>query len=486
MDEAILKALLETNQRIAAAMEGGNSMGRMVTRGVTGTPTVTYQHGPGGLFSQAGIEDMVINASLSPRGIDSVLPIFPTVYTNPLYPFITGFESDGSAEPSGVCDNCPGGIIQNCYQTAVFGRVCRESQEIEINRVMQLVNRGETNELRVLGSVLMAGGIQPPRSTMINDWINYTTQTQMVIVGIEFQRALSQMIWTGNPANNSAGGGYAEFPGLDMLIATGKVDAVSGVACGALDPDVKDFNYNDVCGASPDIVEYISMMHFYLSHVADRTALSPVQWVIAMRPQLFFELTACWPCKYLTNRCADAAGANAVVINDDGNVAMRDAMRNGSYLIVNGVQLPVVTDDGIFEENSTNSANVNPGEFASDIYFIPITARGIPVTYWEHLDYTGAAPDEAMLNGRQDWWSTDGGRYMWTVEQQAWCYVIMGKIEPRIVLRTPHLAGRIQNVMYTPLQHLREPFEDSPYWVKGGSPSAPLPQYYSEWNPLGR
>lgn len=104
------------------------------------------------------------------------------------------------------------------------------------------------------------------------------------------------------------------------------------------------------------------------------------------------------------------------------------------------------------------------------------------MTYWEHLDYTQAAPDEAMLNNRQDWWSSDGGRYMWTIEQQAWCYVVMGKIEPRLVLRTPHLAGRIQNVMYTPLQHLRSPFEDSVYFAKGGSPSAAAPEYYSEWN----
>lgn len=474
--EQIMKALgsVSKNLEMLTALQ---------TKGVTGTPNAQYPHGAGGLFSQAGIDDVVINASLVPRGLESELPVFPTVYTDPITAYITGFESDGSSEPSGVCENCPGGVVETCHQVATFGRICRESQEIEINRVFQMLNRGETTPLRVLGSVLGPGAFVPD-STDTEGWVNLVTQTAMTIVGVEFQRSIIPMVWTGNPANNTAGGGYKEFPGLDIQISTGKVDAVTGVACGALDSDVKDFNYNIVDAANPDIVEYVSMMEFYLRHIADRTGMSPVEWVLVGRPELFFELSAIWPCRYLTHRCTviDTAHIDTVPQVDSADaIAMRDAMRNGNYLTVNGRNIRFIQDDGIYEENSTTSAELAAGEFASDLYFVPLTARGMPVTYMEHLDYRKANPDIAMLNNMQNFWSTDQGRFMWNLQQQAWCYVVMGKVEPRVILKTPQIAGRIQNIKYSPLQHLRSPFDDSPYFAKGGNEEYPGPSWYTQW-----
>lgn len=456
----------------------------LVHKDISGVPDAQMMHGPGGLFSNAGIEDLVINASLVPKGMDGLLPALATVYTNPVFPFITGFQSDGEEEADGVCDDGPGGIIEACNQTAQFGRITRSSQEIEINKVMLMINRGETASLRVLGEVLGTHKLLSSQVMQPADWINYVTRTQMVIVGVEFQRKLAVMLWQGNPVNNSAGGGYAEFPGLDMMIAAGKVDCFTGVACPALDPDIKDFAYEDVGSITRDIVEYLSMMDFYIRHVAERTNLDPVEWVIAMRPELFFELTAVWACRYLTDRCTNAAGTAVAVINDRTNVDMRDAMRNGMFLTINGRNVRVVTDDGIYEADSTNDVNLQPGEYASDIYFVPLRAHGIPVLYWEHVDYSKAAPDMAILNRKEQFWPSDGGRYMWTIQQKTWCFKIQGKIEPRVILRTPHLAGRLQNVKYTPLQHLRSPFPESPYFKKGGEEHFnTAPSFYSEWNP---
>jgi len=460
----------------------------LVRKDISGVPDAQMMHGPGGLFSNAGIDELVVNASLTPRGMDGLLPVLPTVYTNPVFSFITGFESDGEAEADGVCDDGPGGIIEACNQTAQFGRVTRSSQEIEINKVMQMINRGETTPLRVLGEVLGTHKLLSSQVMEPADWINYVTRTQMVIVGVEFQRKLAQMLWQGNPVNNSANGGYQEFPGLDMLISAGKVDCFTGIACPALDPDIKDFEYDDVAGSDKDIVVYLSMMDFYLRHVAERTSLDPVEWVIAMRPELFEELTAVWPCRYLADRCShwtDNSMALAV-INDKTNTDMRDAMRNGKYLTINGRIVQVVTDDGIYEANSANDANLDAGEFASDIYFIPLRAHGIPTLYWEHLDYSKAAPDMAILNRKEQFWPSDAGRYMWTIQQKTWCFKIQGKIEPRVILRTPHLAGRLENVMYRPLQHLKSPFPESPYFKKGGEEHFDTaPSFYSEWNPPG-
>jgi len=472
---AIIKLLAE-----AVAQKGAAP----VQKDISGTPDAQSLFGAGGIFANFGIDNVVISAHMHPRGMDRLLPVLPNNTTNPLFVYLTGFEDNqNGAMPEGVCDDAPGMDMKVAHGTATFGRYSQGTREMEVNELMQVMNGHLTTDLRLQGSIFGPGhALLPAQVQNPTDALRYMLQAQMVGAGVGLQRQLNKQLWQGNPVNNAAGGGYMEFPGLDILIETGKIDAVSGVAVPSLDPDVKDFALNAVDGAAPDIVELLSMMAYYLQDNAERTGHAPVEWVIAMRPQLFWELTAVWPCRYLTNRCVTAGGANAVVINDDGYVRMRDDLRNNSYLIINGVRYPVVTDDGIFEHNAATNAGLNPGEFASDIYFVPLRAGGMPVTYWEHLDYTQAMAQTAGLAGRQ-WWATDGGRYMWAMQQQNYCFKLQCKIEPRVILRTPFLAGRLKNVKYTPIQHLREPDPASPYFKDGGQFSSTAPTYYSEWNP---
>jgi len=484
MDERELSQLLGKMTDMLSELKNGQQR----TKAISGVPDVQLMFGQGGLFSNFGLEDTVVNASISPRGMASMIPAYGTVYTDPVYPFLTGFESSGD-EVDGVCDDAPGGVMETCHQTAQFGRVARGSKEMEVNQLMQILNRRLTTDLKLMGDVIGEGHLLAPQNMEQSAWLNSVVKVQLVIIAIEFQRWLVPHLWTGNPINNSVGGGYKEFPGMDILISTGKVDAFTGVACPALDSDVKDFNYNMVDSADPSLLEYISYMHFYLKHVASRAGLDPVDWVIAMRPELFFELTAVWPCQYLTHHCTPfgAGGQNVSVINDDGNVRMRDEMRNGSFLWVNGVKLPVVLDDGIHEDNSATSAELAAGEFASDIYFMPLKAKGMPTLYWEYLDYTQAMTDVSAIPGLDPggmFWTSDGGRYMWAAQSLNYCFKFQGKIEPRVVLRTPHLAGRIQNVAYSPLQHLRSWNPDDPYFMKGGNEEYTTPpSYHSEWSP---
>ena len=69
--------------------------------------------------------------------------------------------------------------------------------------------------------------------------LNIITMSEMVIVGVNAERKLVEDIWQGTVAAGT-------FPGLDVQIATGHVDAISGTACTAVDSDVKSFNYNNV------------------------------------------------------------------------------------------------------------------------------------------------------------------------------------------------------------------------------------------------
>jgi hypothetical protein len=105
---------------------------------------------------------------------------------------------------------------------------------------------------------------------------------------------------------------------------------------------------------------------------------------------------------------------------------------------------------------------------------------GRPGTFLQHKDYRGAQADINMAHLQDELW-TDDGRFMWTVERVKWCYTLSGKVEPRIILKVPQLAGRINHVMYTPLQHFRSFDQDSDYFFKGGVSERTPSTYYSEW-----
>jgi len=115
---------------------------------VTGTPTSIWMHGPGGVLSSYGIEQPVISTRVKPTGILSALRAYPSVLTDPLFAYITGFLADTGTDPANKCDDCMvAGIKKVCHQVAQFGRYCRETQEIDINRVGERINRMEADDL---------------------------------------------------------------------------------------------------------------------------------------------------------------------------------------------------------------------------------------------------------------------------------------------------------------------------------------------------
>ena len=421
----------------------------------------TVLHGQGGLFSNS-LERDVITAHMRPFGIGNHLPLFPSTEEDPRFGSITGFSADIGSEPATVCYDAPTNYIKGCNLTARFGLLRRDTNTIDFDKVMLTKNRGDFRDLQLRGRLLGMEGLAPGKLTD-EQVLDIITKAEMVGAGVSAERKMSQYLWQGTLASGG-------FPGLDVQIATGQKDADTNILCPALDSDIKDFNYAAIDGTVRDIVDYLSMLCYYLEHNAQGMGLDPVEWVIVMRPELWFELSAVWPCRYMTNKCS-SNNVNlpvASVINDNVNVSLRDAMRNGHFIDVNGRRYNVVEDTGIYERNSTNDANLRPGEYASSIYVVPLTIQGnFPVTYREYLDYRQGAGDVALLGGKEMFW-TDDGIYSWAIEQIKWCYKLSLKTEQRVILRTPQLAGKIQKIKYTPLQHLREPYPESSYFADGG------------------
>jgi len=473
---------------LAGALGNGNKAYGYKAPGTTGTSN--HMHGPGGLFGIAGLDNQVISTRITPRGISAALPVFPSINTEPLFPFITGIEQNAGNEPTTPCATCLSGEFESCLQTAAFGRICRETNTIDVDKVMERVNRGEV-DLQLVNDILGFEGdsLAALRSYDRGQLLQIATAQGMLMIGALMQNALVPMMWQGNPANNVGAApdyGYAEFPGLDMLISTGKVDAITGTTCPGLDADVKEFGYNSITTVSAsggfEIVRYLSTMAAYLQHNADRSGLSPVEWAIVMKPEAWYELSEVWPVAWLSTRNVVMPAGNTNFIDSARVAEMRDNMRAGMYLYINGKKYPVITDDGIYEYDSTNDANLEMGEFASNFYFVPLRYLGTrPATFIQTKDYRGAQNDINLSHLERQIW-TDDGRFMWTVERVKWCYTLSGKVEPRVILKVPQLSGRINHVKYSPLQHFRSYDQDSDYFLKGGVSERSLPSYYSEWN----
>ena len=432
--------------------------------------TSNLMHGVGGIFGAAGIERDVFSTRVTPRGLARVLPAMGTIDTHPIVGYLTGFTAgEAGSEQTYPCDDpLKAGEIKSCFEGSAFGRISRKTAELQLVDIGTRTNRGEFLDLRVLNDPIVTEGFGIPNIPGVAaDWLNREIVARLLALAAEFENVIYPMIYTGNPANNTAGGGYMEFNGLERLVKTGHVDVLTNASCPSLDSDIKDFNYKTVENDAADLFSVMTMMYRYVKHNAIRMNMMPVTWVWVMRGELFNQLVDVWPCVYASYRCSGPTNnVDAMEMR-----ALSDEMRNGEFLRIDGVDIPVVIDDAIPEDTSTTNGHVGEGQYASDIYLLPLTVRGgRSVLYFEYRDFNqGVAQAIADARLGNIAYVSDGGRFLWYSQFTNGCFSLAATIEPRLRLLTPHLAGRIQNVVYQPLQHFRNPFADDAYFVDGGN-----------------
>lgn len=446
--------------------------------------TVGFNHGPGGLLTYPGVDPIVFSAMVGNVGLISQLPTMPSVYTDPTYFTITGIQDDIGNEKEDVCDDAPtAGLMKGCMLRSVFGRYERATPELEVNRLGQRIDRADPLDLQLVNSPIGNSGIWsgPSGTATPADVLTNEVSRKFLEMNTSLHRLFSRQIWTGTPANNAGGGGYKEMTGLSTLINTGHVDAETGVACPSLDSLVTNFNYGSVSSSGADAVNHVTAVYHNLVRRAETMNMTSVRWIIVMRTQMFYELTAVWPCSYLSFRCSPSNGATEFIDAQDA-VRFRDEMRSGRYLLIDGVRVDVVLDDGIPElDGNSSGGNFPAGCFSSDIYIIPMSVLGRAVTFMEYFDYSNPSLQSAIQN--LGIYRVEGA-FITTARQKNWCIVWQTKVEPRLVVRTPWLAGRIQHVVYCPAIHEREAFPDDPYLTDGGKTyrnNGQGPSLYSLW-----
>ena len=483
--EAIGQAIL------ALAGGGGTAVG--AKHDVTGAPPATgLIHGPGGLLSYPGVDPLVFHTVVGYKpGVMNSIPTRPSRFMSPLFEMVTGIkaEPEGQSEIDGPCDDAPyGGPMKAGMVTFPFGRYDRSTRQIELNRIGQLNDRAEPMDLQLVGS---AAGPNPfgdpangafPQGAVLRNEVAVVMQERAVALN----RILQRQIWRGNPANNAAGGGYKEFAGLELLIQPNWRDALTGLALPSLYPRIRDFNYQRIDGACDAAVNEITYMARYTRDLAERTGVGPVRWAFAMRPALFYELTKCWPCSYYTQLCTFGNQATTDIVQNislTDQTAMRDDMRTNLYLMIDGERWDVILDDTITEYTTTTDANVTEGCFASDIYLLSMSVAGRASLYFDYFDYNNPDLQSALAIGLGPLVRVlGGGAWLETFRQTNFCVEWQAKIEPRLILRTPWLCGRLENVQYCPLYANRHPDPIDPYWTNGGEVSRPGPSYYPPYD----
>lgn len=456
-----------------------------------GSPiSIGYSHGPGGLLTFPGVDNTVFHTIMGNTSIIGTLPTMPSVETNPTFLTLTGVGDDTGDEPDEPCDDAPvGGLLTGCMLTSVFGRYERQTPELDIRRLGQRIDRSDPLDLALVGSPIASAGLfntGPQDARAPSDVLTNEVSRKFWERNISLWRLLSRQLWTGNPQNNlGSSGGYKELTGFNLLINTGHVDIQTAAACPEMDSHISSFGYQSIDGENSDIVAHFTNVWHQLNHRARGMGLNPVRWVVAMKPEMFWQLTSIWPCSYYTYRCLTSPGMESPASLNMDAVQMRnlvDQMRDGQYLLVDGDRLDVVLDDGIPELSGNDSGgNFPAGCFSSDIYFIPMSVvGGRSVTYMEYFDYSNPSAQSAITN--MGLYRAEGAFLTWP-KQKNTCIQWQTCVEPRLIMRTPWLAARIQNVVYCPTEHVREPFPNDPYYVGGGGElSREGPSYSTLWS----
>ena len=408
-------------------------------------------HGPSGLFNAANVERAVVNAV--PQIVGLNLPAFPTNQTNPVYQALTGYTEVDGSEPTTKC--APGpvpGTISIASLMFPLGYKAFSSETINPDELILRKDRGDTDDMLLLGQMWNQTMLnEAPSGAASNaDLLNNAFALQMNGIARGYARWFAKVKWDGTTVGATAG--YQEPIGLDNLIKTGYVDPVTTLAVPELDSEVLDFAGSDVAAGPNDIYQYMSFMEHQLFEKAARVGLNPVRWQIAMAPQVWHELTRVWPTLAYTENSSIIPTGSSNVVDGRSLYEARMQLLASSTLVINGRPYTVAVDDGI-------PTTVALGTITSSIYFIPMDILGgqYPSTYTEYLNYSLIGNEiRSPITEKLRFW-TDGGQYKWTIDERLGCFSVHATMQPRILLRTPQLAGRIDNVVIEPLKVIVNP-----------------------------
>lgn len=482
----------------------------------TGTPVSPYNHGDNGIFYLPYSNNQIVSTLVMPRG--GIMDILPVLGSDPYddmnsgnmfgsrtYDFSTvmtglteGDIEDFANQPTGECAVGPnGGLIKLCTQINTMGHYRGSIREVALFRAGQSLNRLDEMTHRLINN---ADALQqffgvPDNMPAENAIIASEMQRRLFEVLVSFRRFFSRRIWTGSPVNNN--GEARDILGLTTQFNDGKVDAFSGALCPAADTSIYEFGYDMVDGSGRDIVKYLEVAEYQNRINAERMGLGPVEGVLVMREALWYEITSVMPVKQYQEVLAalsdqpNSTGAR-MMIDATGAQSDRDRFRQSMTLPLNGRLFRVVLDDGIPEQNNVNNGALGLNQFASDVFFIPLTVMGgMPATFFQYFDHDNQQAQGILQSVTPNvfTFTSDNGSFRWHLNYANGCLGMNFQFAPWLKAKFPMVGWRVTNVGYEPSLGVRarSPYPDSDYFVNGGNvATSGQPQgvtVYPMWDP---
>lgn len=373
------------------------------------------------------------------------------------FDIFTGVTAGSGDNPTDWCGTPPrSGLAKLCTHSSIFAKFEYGTQPLEVPRLGLRVNSGDRD--RVFRNVVQQAPFVPDILATARN-LNDQQALMFYLLGMEIERQVELVVFQGNRSNPANGAGsfrgfISQFDGIDREIRTGRTDAISGVACPSADSLVYNFSNANIDGGTgsvgaangKNIVEILSEMHYRLRYKSEQQGLAPAELVFVMHPDHFYQLTRVYPCQYFTTGCTVANGSGERLnIDAEAQRRMQDDLFNSRTIPVNGGErVRVLLSTGMAE----TAAN---GGVSRSIYVLPLNVMGgIPSAYLENFDMANSDVAQLMAtvpNG--EFRLTNGGRYMMTFNKTAFCLEYLVASMMRFILRTPQLAGRIDNVLMT-------------------------------------
>lgn len=433
--------ILETRQKHTPA---STTLTAPALHGVFQGNTAQY-----GLFSSPGYRPEMFSTLVRPRSLAQLLGVAPSQYTNELLQIMTGVTNSSGTNAEGWCGDPPTvGQAKACRQTYSWGKYYVKTDLNAIPDLGELRNRAD-----VPRDIL---NVDPAsRNPFVPDIMYRLDDTRSVLryefwrLGVSLERSLEHVLLQGDTTLTSANayhGFIAEFLGLDGQIKTGYADSETNVTCPAMDSFIITFG-TDVGatiagGDGRTITTAMSDMYWSLMDRAHEMGMEATQWAIVMLKEQFRRVVEEHSCTYATHRCASTNAGEPYYNDVQDTNALRLQMMHGQYILIDNVAVPVIFSEGIPRES------LGSNRFYSDMYFVPVSWNGMPLLRLEYFPMNNQYAKEFANFQGEEVGIINNGMFIVGSKQTAFCKEYHFATKLRLILETPWLAGRIDNIEY--------------------------------------
>ena len=428
-----------------------------------------HAHNGEGLFVNPGVRPEMYSAIPRMGNFAENLRLIPSNTENEIYEILTGQSADSGTNPSNTCGDPPiAGNLKTAAVKAVFGQYYKGTPIFDVSK------SGLRHDLADIDRTLLnypvpVGNPFVPSPVAINPQsINTPVGKMLLELGNSVLQDFSYTHFSGDSSKAYSAtrlGFIKEYDGLDKWIRDDYEDFVSTTAADAINSLV-DTSAPDI---DSDFVVLLSDMFRTLRTDAALVGLPNTTWAIVVNPRIIYPLIDIWACNYQTARCL----VDGVSRQDVATVtALREQMYAGQYLMIDGERVPLITDYGVPATGGggtlgTDSSDAN-GEWTSNIYIVPMSTSGRPLTYLQYLPYTNAEMAQFLAMGFDQVRVINGGFYLMTFKRTGFCLSYQVTARARLIMDTPFLAGRIDDVTFDVTTPFRTPIIGATGYKNGG------------------